>query len=125
MRAAGITREVEEISKYGNRKTEVNGMLFDSRHEAERWVELTYLERAHMIRDLQRQVAFELIPKQVDEHGKVLERAVKYIADFVYFDRDGNLVVEDAKSPATRTLDVYKLKKKMMLYFKGIRIMEV
>ena len=121
MRAAGITREVEAISKYGNRKTEINGILFDSRHEANRWIELTYLERAHMIRDLQRQVAFELIPKQVDEHGNH-ERAVKYVADFVYYDKDGNLVVEDAKGMRT---DAYKLKKKMMLYFKGIRIVEV
>lgn len=112
------------MGKYGNRKTEVNGLLFDSRHEASRWIELTYLERAHMIRDLQRQVPFELIPKQVDASGKVVERAVKYVADFVYFDKDGNLVVEDAKSPATRT-DAFLLKKKMMLYFKGIRIVEV
>lgn len=112
------------MGKYGNRKTEIGGLLFDSRHEAQRWIELKYLERAHMIRDLQRQVPFELIPKQVDASGKVVERAVKYIADFVYYDKDGNLVVEDAKSPATRT-DAFLLKKKMMLYFKGIRIVEV
>lgn len=110
------------ISKYGNRKTEVNGILFDSRREARRWVELTFLQRAGEIRDLQRQVPFELIPKQVDERGRVKERAVSYIADFVYFDRDGNLVVEDAKGMRT---DAYKLKKKMMRYFKGIEITEV
>lgn len=110
------------MSKYFNRRTEVNGIMFDSKHEAERWVELTLLEKAHMIRDLERQVSFELIPKQVDENGKVRERAVRYVADFVYFDKDGNLVVEDAKGMRT---DAYKLKKKMMLYFKGIKIVEV
>ena len=122
MRDADITKGAITISKYGNRKTEVNGLLFDSRHEANRWIELTYLERAKMIRDLQRQVPFELIPKQTDEKGRVKERAVKYVADFVYSDRNGNLVVEDAKGMRT---DSYKLKKKMMRYFKGIEIIEV
>ena len=47
---------------------------------------------------------------------------MKYIADFVYYDRDGNLVVEDAKGFRT---DLFRLKKKMMMYFKGIEIKEV
>ena len=109
------------MSKYGNRKTEVDGILFDSRKEAARWCELKLMEKAHLIRELQRQYPFELIPKQVKD-GKVVERAVKYVADFVYYDHDGNLVVEDAKGMRT---DAYKLKKKMMLYFKGIEIREV
>lgn len=110
------------MNKYGAKKTVVNGIMFDSKHEAERYIELKYLERIGEVRDLQLQVPFELIPAQKDEKGKTLERAVFYIADFVYFDKDGNLVVEDAKGMKT---DAYKLKKKMMLYFKGIRIVEV
>ena len=109
-------------TKYGNSKTYVGGIQFDSKHEAERYVELKYWERIKGIRDLQLQVPFELIPAQRDENGKVVERAVKYIADFVYYDQNGNLVVEDAKGMKT---DAYKLKKKMMLYFKGIKIKEV
>lgn len=109
------------MNKYGNRKTMVDGILFDSKKEAERWRELQLLQKAHLIRDLQRQYQFELIPKQMKD-GKVAERAVKYVADFVYYDHDGNLVVEDAKGMKT---DAYKLKKKMMLYFKGIEIKEV
>ena len=111
-------------SKYHNQKVEVDGIKFDSKHEAERWCELKLLEKKHEILYLQRQVSFELIPKQLDERGKVIERAVKYVADFVYLDHDGNLVVEDAKSPITRT-DAYLLKRKMMLKYKGIRIKEV
>ena len=109
------------MNKYGNHKTEVDGILFDSKHEADRYFELKILQRAGEIRDLQLQVPFELIPKQTKD-GKVVERAVKYIADFVYFDHDGNLVVEDAKGMKT---DAYLLKRKMMLYFKGIDIKEV
>ena len=104
------------MNKYGARKTTVNGITFDSRHEALRYIELTYLQRTGQIRDLRLQVTFELLPKQ----GK--ERAVKYIADFVYTDRAGETVVEDAKGLKT---DVYRLKKKMMRYFHGIEIKEV
>ena len=112
------------MNKYGAKKTEIDGIRFDSKHEALRYTELKYLERTGQIRDLNLQVPFELLPAQKDEKGKVTERAVKYIADFVYEDKDGNMVVEDAKSPATRT-DVYKLKRKMLLYFTGIKIKEV
>ena len=108
-------------SKYSNVKTEIDGIVFASKHEAMRYVELKYLERIHDIRDLQLQVPFELIPKQVKD-GKVVERAIKYVADFVYYDRDGNLVVEDAKGHRT---ELYLMKKKMMRYFKGIEIKEV
>ena len=114
------------MNKYGNRKTVVDGQEFDSRHEAERWIELRYMERAGLIYDLQRQVPFVLIPKQKDElTGKILEREAKYIADFAY--RDGKthkLVVEDAKSKATKTRD-YILKRKLMLYRHGVQIREV
>ena len=110
------------MSKYCNRKTTVDGITFDSKHEAERYIELKYLERCKLIRDLQLQYPFELIPSQRDESGKVVERPVKYIADFVYYDRIGNLVVEDAKGLRT---EVYKLKRKLMRAIKGIEIREV
>lgn len=114
----------QKQSKYHSQKTELDGISFDSKHEAERWAELKLMERVGHIRDLDRQVKFELLPRQVDASGRVVERAVNYIADFVYFDRVGNLVVEDAKSEATKT-DLYRLKKKLMRYFKGIEIREV
>ena len=115
-------QRASQTFKYGNVKTVIDGIKFDSKHESMRYIELKYLQRIGQIRDLQLQVPFELLPAQKDENGKVKERAVKYIADFVYFDRDGNLVVEDAKGIKT---DAYKLKKKMMRYFKGIEIKEV
>jgi hypothetical protein len=105
----------KHMSKYGNVKTFTSdGIKHDSIKEANRWCELKLLERAGVIQDLQRQVKYELIPKQESE------KPVYYIADFVYTE-NGKKVVEDVKGCRT---EVYKLKKKMMLYFHGIKIKE-
>lgn len=112
-------------SKYGNKKLVMDGEHFDSMKEAARYQELKLLERAGEIRELKRQVPFVVIPVQKDEKGKVIEREVKYIADFTYIEK-GKLVrtVEDVKSKATRTKE-YIIKRKLMLYRNGIRIKEV
>ena len=113
------------MSKYGNRKTELDGMIFDSKHEANRWVELKYMERAKLIKDLKRQVRFCLIPTIEGNGGKIRQRAVYYVADFQYWENVGDCwkqVVEDAKGVRT---DVYKIKKKLMLWRYGIEIKEV
>jgi len=112
------------MSKYGNRKTTLDGLTFDSRREATRWAELQLLQKAGEIRELQRQVPFVLIPAQRDElTGKLLEREARYIADFTYRDNHTHkLIVEDAKGMKT---ELYRLKKKLMLYRHGIQIREV
>lgn len=97
-----------------------NGVTYDSKKEADRHAVLKLMERAGKIRDLKRQVKFELIPSLKDEKGKVIERACSYVADFTYWEGD-NLVVEDTKG--FRTAD-YILKRKLMLYLHGIRIKE-
>ncbi len=108
--------------KYGNKKTVVNGITFDSLHEANRYRELTLLWRSHEIHNLKRQVKYELVPA-IRQNGKVIQRAISYYADFVYIDsKTGHTVVEDAKGYKT---DVYKMKKKMMLDKYGIEIREV
>ena len=108
--------------KYGNRTIYVDGIRFDSKHEAQRWKELQILEYAGSIYDLRRQVKFVLIPAQYID-GKLVERECSYKADFVYREKKTDLtVVEDAKGFQT---DVYKIKKKLMLERFGIRIIEV
>lgn len=94
--------------------------MFDSKKEAGRYYELSMLLRAGVISNLRLQVPFELIPAQ-RINGKVVERACKYIADFVYME-NGKMVVEDAKGMRT---DVYKIKRKLMLKEYGIKIKEV
>ena len=111
--------------KYGNHVTEdENGNVFDSRKEYNRFKELEKKEKAHEISDLERQKKFVLIPTQ-KEKGKRTERPVTYIADFVYRDRDGNLVVEDTKSEITRKDPKYVIKRKLMRFFHNIEIQEV
>lgn len=108
-------------SKYGNRTVILDDQIFDSQHEMHRWVELRYMERAGLIKNLARQVPYELIPAQ-RRNGRVIERACKYIADFAYQTKDGKEIVEDAKGYRT---EVYKIKKKLMLEKYGIEIQEV
>lgn len=104
-------------NKYGAKKITdpATGFVFDSKAEFIRWCELRLLERAGKIADLQRQVKYELIPKQKGE------RACTYVADFVYIDSDGNTVVEDTKGVRT---DAYRIKRKLMLWVHGIKIKE-
>ena len=109
-------------NKYGNRKTKVGEITFDSKKEADRWKKLNNLLQLGVISELRRQVKFVLIPTQMID-GKVVEREAAYVADFVYVDTEtGKTIVEDTKG--YRTPD-YILKRKMMLWKYGIRIKEV
>lgn len=124
-------------SKYCNIKTKtMDGLVFDSTKEARRWEQLLLLQKAGNITNLQRQVAFEIIPAQYETYPRyskkgerlkdgrrLIERKVEYVADFVYTDTDtGETVVEDTKG--VRTAD-YIIKRKLMLHIHGIRIKEV
>lgn len=100
--------------KYRNKKTSVDGIRFDSKREANRYMELKLLERAGIIKGLKRQVTYILIDKS--RYG----RAIKYVADFVYYE-DDKLVVEDVKGVRT---PVYKLKKRLMAEVYGIEVKE-
>lgn len=100
------------MSKYGNTRT--NG--YDSKREAKRAAELKLLEKAGEITELREQVPFELIPKQLGE------RACKYVADFTYKDlTSGVTIVEDCKGFRD---PIFRIKRKMMLFFHAIRIRE-
>lgn len=114
-----IIRKMGEKSKYGNRKARRGELTFDSEAEARRYDELRLMLRAGEISDLQRQVAFELIPAQ--KAGGRSERACKYVADFVYT-RNGEVIVEDVKGHRTPE---YIIKRKLMLWRHGIAIKEV
>lgn len=95
---------------------------YDSKREHKRARELRFMQMDGQITDLREQVTYELLPNQRGKDGKVIERAVKYVADFVYRDRNGNTVVEDSKGMKTQ---VYILKRKLMLQVHGVRIQEV
>ena len=109
----------------------VNGLTFDSKKEARRYMDLSLLARAGKIENLQMQVKFVLIPAQYEpdtigkrggvKRGKLIERECSYVADFVYTE-DGKLVVEDTKGFKTKD---YIIKRKLMLHVHGIRIQEI
>lgn len=128
--------------KYKNKKVTVDGIEFDSKREANRYCELKALERAGQITDLDMQKVYVLIPAQYEDtgevytrgknagqpkRGKCIEQAVTYKADF-YYKENGKEVVEDVKGyrdPASGSYARYIIKRKMMLYFHGIKIKEI
>lgn len=96
-------------------KVYADGIRFDSKREADRWLELRLLEKAGEITDLERQRSFPLV---------VNNRLVcSYRSDFAYIEaREGKLVVEDAKGWRT---EVYNLKRKLFHAVFGFEIREV
>lgn len=125
-------------NKYHNRKIEINGIRFDSRKEAQRYVQLMNAMRLGAIKDLRLQVDFTIQEAYTDCQGKRI-RAIRYRADFAYKltgllpfgisaeDRDvwsryimagTETVIEDVKGVKTQA---YKLKEKLMAQ-KGIGI---
>lgn len=127
---------MHRYSKYYAKKITVDGITFDSKHEAQRWAELKRMQERKLITELRRQVKYVLIPVQrgpspgvykKGQHkgepkpGKLLENECAYIADFVYFN-GSEMVVEDTKGMRTKD---YVIKRKLMLYVHGIRVREV
>lgn len=124
-------------SKYNAKKVTVDDLKFDSKKEAKRYQKLKEMEQYGIIKNLQMQVPYQLIPPQYDEitemtkSGKLktkkvlVERKVVYVADFVY-EQDGKIVVEDVKG--YRRGGAYAnfvIKRKLMLQVWGVKVREV
>ncbi len=96
-------------SKFGAKRTKVDGMSFDSKGEAKRFLALQLLEMSGSIKDLERQVKIPLEGRD----GPILTptgRQMTYVADFAY--TEGNArVIEDFKGHAT---DVFKVKEAIL-----------
>lgn len=107
-------------SKYKNKKAIYKNIEFDSMKEMSWYIKYELMEKAGSIKDLQRQVKFELQPS-FKLNGKTI-RAINYYADITYKDKDNKLHVIDIKGMRT---EVYKLKKKMMAYKYNIEIEEI
>ena len=101
-------------NKYGNRRVEIDGMKFDSQHEADVYFGTLLPAR--------KRGAFKLLARQVSFD---LPGGIRYIADFVTVGADGHVCVMDAKSAATRKIREYINKKKQMKACWGLEIQEV
>ena len=111
-------------TKYRNIKKTVNGVVFDSTKEANRYIELLALAQAQQIRCLEVQPRFELWAAQLRTTDHFVSCYVgEYVADFRYVDAVRGVVIEDIKSSATRT-PLYRLKKKIAEACHGIVIEE-
>jgi hypothetical protein len=100
-------------AKYGNKKTIIDGIKFDSKREAQRYGTLQLMLKAGLISNLRLQV-----PYQITVNGM---KVCKYVADFVYEDK-GVEIVEDVKGMKT---PIYNLKKKLMKAVFGVVVSEV
>ena len=109
------------MSKFGNKKTLIDGIWFDSKKEANRYIELKLLQSAKIIRNLMTQQVFELAPSVVIQGRK--RPPLRYKADFTYFDdrQQGQFVVEDTKGFKT---EGYKIKRHLMKAVHDIEILE-
>ena len=122
-------------NKYKNKKVTIDGKTFDSKKEANRYLNLKLLEKGGVIKNLQTQVKYVLIPAQYEGTGeyytkgkhkgeekqRLVEKECSYYADFVY-EQDGETIVEDTKGMKT---DKYIIKRKLMLWVHKIKIKEV
>lgn len=119
--------------KYGNKPIVIDGITFASKKEGYHYLALKSLADKGEITDLRMQVPYEIVPpvyetqtihlKTKDKQvTRCVQKAVHYVADFVYTDKDGKEQVIDTKGYKT---DVYILKKKMMRAFLGITVVEV
>lgn len=100
-------------AKYGNKKTIVDGIKFDSKREAQRYGALQLMLKAGLISNLRLQVQY-----QITVNGM---KVCKYVADFVYQEK-GVEIVEDVKGMKT---PIYNLKKKLMKAVFGVVVSEV
>ena len=123
---------IKKRPKYGNKKVEYQGKLFDSKREMQRYVILKEAEEKGLISDLRTQITFELIPAITEEYvehlktkdkikTRVLQRAVTYKADFVYI-KDGEEIIEDVKISKALIPKEFALKEKIFFWKYGKRI---
>ena len=101
--------------KYHNTKTVADGIKFDSKLEAERYAQLKILERAGVIKGLELQPSFELLPS-FRKNDKTWRKTV-YKADFRYILCEGDrIIIEDVKGSTAVITDVFRLKQKLFEY---------
>lgn len=96
--------------KFKARRTNVDGIKFSSKKEANRYNILKLLQKSGDILFFLRQVPFHL------------PGGVKYICDFLIFWANGDVTIEDVKGFKTES---YKAKKKMVEALYPIEILEV
>lgn len=106
----------QRYNKYNARETVVDGNIFHSAAEANRYKVLKLLEKSGHIKDLKLQVPMPFI-----HNGDTM---FVYYANFSYYDSEGRFIIEAVKSKAT-SMAVYRLQKKLIESYYGVVITEI
>lgn len=118
VRGAGkVPAPAPKKSKYGNIRCEADGFSFDSLKERDHYYWLKVLEDKGEITDLELQPVFKLTVQ-----GVVIG---KYIGDFRYKDKEGEVVLVDVKGREATKTPLYRRNKKHIKAQFGIDIQEV
>jgi hypothetical protein len=109
------TPDKPKKNKYNAKKTTVDGIVFDSKAESKRYEFLKAMEAAGEISDLETQPRYVFFVNG--------QRICAYKPDFRYVE-EGETIVEDVKSKATKTRD-YSIRKKLLKALYGIEVAEI
>ncbi|MDA3542504.1 DUF1064 domain-containing protein [Acinetobacter sp. AOR18_HL] len=112
-------------NKFNASKVNLDGITFDSRKEYKRYIELKAMQQRGEVFGLEHHTKFELAPSVKIEGEKRTKPALRYFADFTYYLINGEYIVEDVKSVATRKLPSYRNKKHLMKTVHNIDVREV
>ncbi len=124
-------RRAPPRARYSNvKKVEYDGHKFDSARERDRYIDLRFMERAGIIKDLELQPRIPIViggievrfpPKANGARGAVMV----YVADFRYYDLErARKVIEDVKMQSGFRTEIYKTKR-ALVYTMGLTIDEV
>lgn len=116
----------KSTNKFGAKKSNYGGMVFDSNVERDRFRYLEYQQRMGEISNLHRQVRFLIIPKitkmvptklktKVRYDERTVELPAYYTSDFCYIE-NGKYVMEDVKNAYSQDIRDYPLRRKLMVH---------
>lgn len=115
----------KDSGKIAHQKIKVGDIEFDSFAEHDRYLELTMMERAGLIHDIECHPSYECLPSQETPDGRQNFRPVVYTPDFRYVTADGRTVVEEVKSEYSRHEKDYVIRRKLLYYTQGIYVEEL
>lgn len=99
------------MSKFHNKKTIVDGILFDSQMESHYYLYLKELKEQGVVMDFKLQPVF-ILQEGFSKDGKRIQ-PIKYIADFEVTYNDGHVEIIDVKGKIT---EAFRIKRKILLY---------
>ena len=99
------------MSKFHNKKTIVDGILFDSQMESHYYLYLKELKEQGVVVDFKLQPVF-ILQEGFCKDGKRIQ-SIKYIADFEVTYNDGHVEIIDVKGKIT---EAFRIKRKILLY---------